>query len=181
MREIKVVDYDSEWATTFEALKSRIWPAIQSVALGIEHVGSTSVPGLAAKPIIDIDIIIASEAELPVVIERLAQLGYQHRGDLGIEGREAFFAPVDLAAHHLYVCTQDSVALKNHLAVRDYLKLHPEKIQQYSELKKHLAQRFPNDIDSYIEGKTDFLLEILRAANFSSAQLASIKQANTVK
>ena len=178
MRVVKVVDYDSGWPGTFEELRSHIWPAVQDIAQSIEHVGSTSVPGLAAKPIIDIDIVVSSKAHIPFVIKRIAALGYDHRGNLGIEGRETFKAPTSLVAHNLYACVAGSLGLKNHLAVRDYLRHNLSVAKAYGELKKQLAQQFPHDIDSYIAGKTDFLIEILQSADFSPAHLASIERVN---
>src|SRR5258705_12320222 len=89
-RAVEVVDYDPRWPTRFETLRARIVAALGSLADSIEHVGSTSVPGLAAKPIIDIDVLVVSAIDVPEAIERLALLGYLHRGNLGIDGREAF-------------------------------------------------------------------------------------------
>lgn len=177
MSTIEVVDYSSEWASTFEKLKSRILSSFQGIETTIEHVGSTSVPGLAAKPIIDIDIV-ADEGLIPAIIQRLARIGYRHRGNLGIEGREAFYAPAELPAHHLYVCAQDGLALANHLALRDYLRTHPHAIQEYGDLKKALAQQFPQDIDAYIEGKTEFILNVLEQSDFSSESLDKIQTIN---
>ena len=178
MQIVKVVDYDPDWPGAFEELRSHIYPAVQDIAQSIEHVGSTSVPGLAAKPIIDIDIVVSLEAHIPMVIERLATLDYDHLGNLGIEGREAFKAPTDLASHNLYVCVAGSVGLRNHLAVRDYLRQNPSVAKAYGELKKQLAQQFPHDIDSYVAGKTDSILEILKAANFSPAHIEAIERLN---
>lgn len=90
MRTIVVVDYDPEWSAIFEQLHAHVWPVVYDIAVVIEHVGSTSVPGLAAKPIIDMSVIVPSEREIPLAIERLSRLDYIHQGDLGIEGREAF-------------------------------------------------------------------------------------------
>jgi GrpB-like predicted nucleotidyltransferase (UPF0157 family) len=160
-RHILVVDYDPSWPLTFMALREPIRQALGGIALTVEHVGSTAVPGLAAKPIIDIDVVIASLADLSAAIDRLAALGYVHSGDLGIDGREAFESPPG-PAHHLYVCVQGSTALANHLAVRDRLRRNPDKAREYGELKKQLARQFPTDIESYVAGKTDFLLEVLR-------------------
>ena len=129
MRTITVVEYDPSWPEEFQRLRSRVWPAVQAVALAVEHVGSTAVPGLAAKPVIDVSVVVHSQSDLPSVIEGLAKLGYVHRGDLGIAGREAFDSPpVPPAspAHNLYACAQDSLALANHLAVRDHLRMHPD-------------------------------------------------------
>src|ERR1700747_1311680 len=98
---LQVVDYDSNWPRIFLQLKDWIWPSVSDVAIAIEHVGSTSVPGMAAKPVIDMDIVTASRTELPAILLRLGRLGYRHRGDLGIENREAFIAPENQPFHHL--------------------------------------------------------------------------------
>lgn len=178
MRTIVVVDYDPNWPEAFERLRSQVWPAVGEVALAVEHIGSTSVPGLAAKAIIDLSVVVRAEADIPVAIERLAPLGYVHRGDLAVEGREAFDSPYASPAHHLYVCPPASLGLANHLAVRDYLRMHPEAVKEYGDLKKHLAMQFPHDIDGYVDGKTAFLLKILRTAGFPPARLEAIERAN---
>jgi len=180
-RTVRVVDYDPSWPGTFETLKASIWPAVGSVALAVEHVGSTAVPGLAAKAIIDLDVIVATSGHVPLAIERLATLGYVHRGNLGVAGREAFESPRGLAAHHLYVCIQGSVALVNHLTIRDYLRRNAEGAATYGRLKKDLAQRFPGDMDRYIEGKSAFLLGTLREAGLTEDALAAIADTNRAK
>ena len=163
-RTIVVVDYDPSWPLTFGSLRAPLWDAVRDVALAVEHVGSTAVPGLAAKPIIDIDVIVSARAETRAAVDRLAAVGYVHQGTLGIEGREAFESPAGLPAHHLYVCVQGSAALINHLTLRDYLRGHPDRAAAYGHLKKQLAAQFPTDIDKYVAGKTDFVLATLRAA-----------------
>src|SRR5215469_3588506 len=139
---VQVVDYDSDWPRIFLQFRNWIWPSVSHVAIAIEHVGGTSVPGMAAKPIIDVDLVIASRTNLPSILPGLGRLGYQHRGDLGVEDREAFRVPENQPAHHLYVCVQNSLALKNHIAVRDYLRTHLSEAMAYSTLKKALAERF---------------------------------------
>lgn len=176
-RNILVVDYDPAWPVTFAALRAPIQQALGGIALSVEHVGSTSVPGLAAKPIIDIDAVIASHADMSAAIDRLAALGYVHSGNLGIEGREAFASPAG-PAHHLYGCVQGDLALANHLAIRDCLRRNPEKALEYGELKVRLAKEFPTDAESYVAGKTDFLLDVLRSAGFPDAVLGTIREAN---
>ena len=148
------------------------------VALRIEHVGSTSVPGLAAKPIIDMTAVVPSRKEVPLAIERLATLGYTHLGNLDIEDREAFSNPPGLPAHNLYVCPVGTIGVVNQVAVRDYLRTHPDVAARYGALKKELAAQFPEDIESYVFGKTDLVLEILRAAGLSADQLATIERVN---
>jgi GrpB-like predicted nucleotidyltransferase (UPF0157 family) len=178
VRTIVVVDYDPSWPGAFERVHSTVWPVVRDIALGVEHVGSTAVPGLAAKPIIDVSVVVRSQSDVPAAIERLATVGYVHRGRLGIEGREAFESPDGLPAHHLYLCPRDSPALANHLAVRDHLRTHPDTAKEYGELKKQLAERFPHDSDGYVDGKTDLLLRILRAAGFPSRWLTDIERSN---
>jgi GrpB-like predicted nucleotidyltransferase (UPF0157 family)/GNAT superfamily N-acetyltransferase len=178
MARIVVVDYDPAWPATFESLRTKVWAAVHDVAMSIEHVGSTSVPGLAAKPIIDMTVIVPSAADIARTIERLTTIGYLYRGNLGIEGREAFHNPPQSPAHHLYVCPAGSLGLLNPLEFRDYLRLHPDVAQAYGELKKMLAHRFPNDIDSYSDGKTTMIVGILKELGFSTNQLESIERAN---
>ncbi|MGH8201163.1 MAG: GrpB family protein [Steroidobacteraceae bacterium] len=160
---VLVVDYDPSWPAKFEELRRGVWPAVRDVALSIEHVGSTAVAGLAAKPIIDMDV---------------GELGYVHRGNLGIEDREAFASPLPSPAHHLYVCPQSSAALANHLALRDFLRRNPEAVAEYGRVKRQLAARFATDMASYIAGKTDCILAMLRKMGFSESTLQSIKNAN---
>jgi GrpB-like predicted nucleotidyltransferase (UPF0157 family) len=178
MSQVIVIGYDPTWSEDFEQLRGRIWPCVCDVAASIEHAGSTSVKGLAAKPIIDMTIVVPTASAMKTVIERLVRIGYLHRGDLGVSGREAFARPEGTPAHHLYACVAGSDALRNHLAVRDYLRAHPEAAEAYGKLKKQLAARFPDDIDSYIEGKTEFILGILERAGFSHEQLAQIREIN---
>lgn len=180
-QRILVVDYDSTWPLTFATLRAPIWEVLRNIAVAVEHVGSTSVPGLAAKPIVDIDVILPSRAELPATIEKLASLGYAHRGDLGIPDREAFDGPARLPAHNLYACVQGSVALANHLTLRDHLRRHPNAVRAYGLLKNQLAEQFPTDMDSYITGKTAFLLQILEKEGFPDAALREIREANLKK
>jgi GrpB-like predicted nucleotidyltransferase (UPF0157 family) len=175
---IVVVDYDPAWPRVFEELRDSVWPAVERVAVSVEHVGSTSVPGLAAKPIIDLSIVVRERAAVPLLIGPLAQLQYVHRGELGVEDRDAFDSPPHLAAHHLYVCLEGGLGLENQLAVRDFLRAHSDSAREYGDLKKRLAQQFPHDIESYVEGKTDFILTILRAAGLPADRIERIERAN---
>ena len=178
MRTIEVVDYDPAWPALFEQLRARVWAAVEPCAISVEHIGSTSVPGLAAKPIVDITVIVAAQADVRMAIERLAAVGYVHQGNLGVEGREAFQSPRGLPAHNLYVCPRNSLGLENHLAVRDYLRTHAYAARSYGDLKKRLAGQFRHDIDGYVTGKTDAILEILRDSGFPADKLETIERAN---
>src|SRR5262245_12938232 len=116
-----IVDYDPHWRDLFDELRAPVAAALGDLAIGVEHVGSTAVPGLAAKPIIDMDVVVPSVTDIPEAIERLAILGYVHRGDLGIPGREAFISPAGKARHHLYACPLGTDELRRHRSFRDYL------------------------------------------------------------
>ena len=125
--------------------------------MAIEHVGSTSVPGLAAKRIIDLAVLLASADYLPETIRRLATLGYEHEGDLSIAGREAFRTYPTLFAHHLYVCLPNCEEFRRHILLRNYLRYHPAEVSAYANLKWSLFARFGNDRAAYIQGKDDFV------------------------
>lgn len=178
MGRIVVVDYDPSWPAVFEQLRSQIWPVVSNVAIAIEHVGSTSVAGLAAKPIIDISVVVGTETDIPTGLQRLETIGYIHQGNLGVEGREAFKTGTASPRHHLYLCPANSPALANHLAVRNYLRAHADVARDYGALKKRLAAQFADDIDGYIDGKTDILLRILREAGLPSDALDTIERIN---
>ena len=170
---IRVVDYNPKWSIMFADLSRVILGSLGELALAIEHVGSTSVPGLAAKPIIDIDVVVESRQAVSEAIEHLARLGYIHQGDLGVLGREAFRHSGDeevprdgsgrkWPTHNLYVCAKDNEELARHLAFRSYMRQNPQDAAAYAELKRGLAQQFPHDMDAYVEGKTEFVEGILR-------------------
>ncbi len=146
-------------------MRDLIAPALRGIAVAIEHVGSTSVPGLPAKPIIDIDVVVPDAAIVPAAIGALTTLGYEHEGDKGIPGREAFKAPPGLPAHHLYVIPDGAPPLLNHLRVRDYLRAHPDAARQYGELKKRLAAYYREDREGYTNAKTKSIAEILQLAS----------------
>ena len=136
-----------------------------SLGSRIEHVGSTSVPGLPAKPIIDMDVVIESADQLEDVAARLTEIGYEGRGDLGVTGRYAFKSPAGLPDHHLYVCARDNAELHRHLAFRDYLRSHHAEAVAYGRLKQSLAEAHPFDREAYTEGKTHWIERTLRLAH----------------
>jgi GrpB-like predicted nucleotidyltransferase (UPF0157 family) len=142
---IVVSDYDPRWPERFEELRQRLAPHVADLAVSIEHVGSTAVPRCAAKPIIDLDIVVPEEV-MPELISRLARQGYRHEGDLGIRGREAFQAPPASPGHHLYTVVAGSKPHLDHVLLRDHpLRQRPDEVQRYSALKVALAQLFPAD------------------------------------
>lgn len=178
---IIVEPYNPSWPEHFERLRSRLLPAFGAYAISIEHVGSTSVPGLSAKPIIDLDVIVAPE-HLDGAIEAMLTLGYTHRGELGISGRHAFsyVGEVELPRHNAYVCVEGADALQNHLLLRDRLRADDDAARAYGDLKKTLAREFPDDIDAYIDGKTAFIVGVLAQQGMDSAALDDIERANVL-
>lgn len=169
-----IADYDPDWPQVFADLKAAISVALGDLALAVEHVGSTYVPGLPAKPIIDLDVVLAGIEQLPQVVQVLSKLGYVHQDDLGIPEREAFAregedVPRDGTGrawmeHHLYACANSSRELRRHLAFRDHLRANPETATAYGELKRASAGRFRHDREAYCEAKTEFVEGVLRKA-----------------
>jgi GrpB-like predicted nucleotidyltransferase (UPF0157 family) len=117
MQRVNLADSDPEWPKIFESLRERILATLGPLALTVEHVGSTSVPKMCAKPIIDLDLVVRAEDD-SAAIAALEALGYKHEGNLGVDGREAFRGTSKFPEHHLYVCPEDSPALKRHIVFR---------------------------------------------------------------
>ena len=163
-KHVEVLPYDSKWQQDFIKIRDEIKPALNDLALRIEHVGSTSVKGLSAKPIIDIDVVIKDYTVFDEVVASQEKIGYTYEGDLGIKGREAFKyeGKQHLKKHHLYVCPIDSPELKRHLAFRDYLRKHPEAVKEYSDIKEKGAKLYPDDINKYIEYKSAVIEKIYK-------------------
>ncbi len=163
-KQVIVVPYNEQWKTDFEIIKQHILPAVKDAIISIEHIGSTSVEGVSAKPIIDIDIVIKDYSVFDTVVEKLAALGYIHEGNLGIKDREAFDykGNMDLPKHHLYVCPEFSAELHRHIDFRDYLRNNPDSVLKYSKVKEEGAKLFPDSIDDYIAYKSPCIEEIYR-------------------
>lgn len=159
---VTVVSYDKTWKAAFEKIKGELEAVLGELVIGIEHVGSTSVEGLSAKPCIDLDVIIRDYSIFPQVVSRLASIGYIHEGDLGIKAREAFRydEKPHLMKHHLYVCPQNSGELYRHITFRNFLRENPEAVQKYGSVKERAAQLFPNDIDQYMAYKASCIAEL---------------------
>ena len=163
-KRVIVLPYDPAWRDDFEQIKQEIEAAVGDRIVGIEHVGSTSVEGMSAKPCIDLDVVIRDYAAFDEVARALGEIGYIHEGDCGIRGREAFkYADKPhLRNHHLYVCPQDSEELHRHVVFRDYLRSHPDAIRQYSAVKEAAARLFPDDIDGYMAYKAPCIEALYR-------------------
>gem|GEM_PF-581967 len=161
-KRVEVVPYDPTWPVRFEEVRQCLMGILHGQMVRVEHVGSTSVLDLAAKPILDIDIVLQNEADFAEVKVLLEANGYYHVGDLGITGREAFkyTNKPKFMSHHLYVLSADSDELKRHLTFCDWLRSHPQDREAYAQVKMAAAQQFPDDISAYIDAKSDVILDI---------------------
>jgi GrpB-like predicted nucleotidyltransferase (UPF0157 family) len=164
--EIVVSDYDPQWPTWFESVCEHVWPAVRDVAIRIDHVGSTSVPGLAAKPIIDMDVVVASPGDVAPVVDRLAAIGYRWRGDLGLTGRESFTPPADvgLPRHNLYVVVENNKPHVDHWLLRDVLRDDAALRDRYAALKRDNVVLADHDMDVYVDAKAAFVGDVLARA-----------------
>lgn len=167
-KRVVVVPYNEQWKADFEIIKQYLLTVIETQIVCIEHIGSTSVEGLSAKPIIDIDIVIKDYSVFDNMVDSLASLGYTHEGNLGIKDREAFdyVGKIDLPKHHLYVCPEYSEELHKHIAFRDYLRNTQDAMQKYSKVKEEGAKLYPDSIDDYIAYKSPCIEEIYKAIEF---------------
>ncbi len=173
---IEIVDYTSEWKEEFNQLQTVLSEKLSKSLkiIEIEHIGSTSIEGLASKPIIDLVIVIEDNNQLEKVEKLLNELEYSSEGDKGIKDRYAFkrkdkYTPniktgKEWVDHHLYVCAKDCEEYKKQIAFRDYLKKYKEIANLYEQLKKKLAIEYKNDRVKYTDGKTDFIESILEKA-----------------
>ena len=157
-QHVTVIEYDPAWPLEFEREASRIRGALGENCLEVYHIGSTSVPGLAAKPIIDILPVVRSLEAVDAAKDSLEALGYEYLGEFGIPGRRYLRKGGDERTHQVHVfAAEDEVNITRHLAFRDYLREHPDVRDEYAALKRSLAARFPWDIDAYCEGKERFV------------------------
>ncbi|MHB0935358.1 MAG: GrpB family protein [Armatimonadota bacterium] len=173
MKSVTLVQpYNPAWPAWFERMKAFLEPVLVDAPCRIEHVGSTAIPGMTAKPIIDI-LILVNRPVFPLVKDRLATLGYIHQGDLGIADREAFdladrHAKESLPYHHLYVAIDGTAAPREQLCFRNFLRAHPEWVERLSQHKVQLCEAYDNDRQSYINGKAAMVREITALALESS-------------
>lgn len=176
---VEVSEYDPSWPRRFDELR-REYAAAMTAAdvplLAIEHVGSTSVPDLAAKPVIDCDIVVAEE-DVAAASDVLLGLGFRPLGERGIPLRWAFKEPARLAKTNTYVIVEGSLALRNHLAVRDILRADPRLREEYAVVKRTVGASAAN-IDDYGSGKNAMVQKILAAAGLSEDERLSIESNN---
>jgi len=165
MRRVVVVAYDSLWPTMYEQEAARIATVFGDELLCTHHIGSTAVPGMWAKPIIDIMPIVRDIAMVDLFDEAMMALGYEPKGENNIPGRRFFRKGGDInRSHHVHAYEAHNPEVGKHLDLRDYLRAHPYRAELYGELKRALASRFPDDIGEYIQGKDAFVQETIQLA-----------------
>jgi len=175
---IELVPYSEDWPGEFVRLATSIRHALVGIpGASIEHVGSTSVPGLAAKPIIDIDIIVEPD-HVVLAVAAVESCGYVHRGDLGVVGREAFEAPDEEPRRNVYVCQRGTLNVRNHLAVRDVLRRRDDLRDEYAVVKLSLAADPGMDIDTYVAGKSRVLQKVLAESDLTEDERHQIWKLN---
>ena len=159
-RRVEVVPYHTEWPAQYEAEARELKKIFGKQLVSIHHFGSTSIPGSSAKPIIDILLIVRTIAIADELTPALTALGYHAVGEYGIPGRRFFYKGTDdLRSHHLHIYASGNPHILRHLVFRDYLRSHPIPRLEYARLKENLARQFPEDMDSYIQGKAEFVRE----------------------
>jgi GrpB-like predicted nucleotidyltransferase (UPF0157 family) len=162
---VVIVDYDSRWPALYEEWAGKLVGAFEPYALSLEHIGSTSVPGLAAKPVIDICVMLNLYPLPAEAVAAVEVLGLTHKGEYGIEGRHYFSSALELQPQvHIHAYSPGNEEWTAHLLFRDYLRAHPEAAREYEALKRDLAARYTTPREIYTDGKTDFVTETLTKA-----------------
>ena len=162
---VRIVDYDAEWPPLAEAEMRVIEEALGDIAVRVEHVGSTAVPGLAAKPILDLQLTVEAIEPRDRYVEPLERLGYLFVPAPESPDYHLFAKPAERPrTHHLHVCSAGSGHELRHIAVRDYLRAHPDEAARYEALKRAVAARHPQDRLAYIDGKEAYVTALERRA-----------------
>jgi GrpB-like predicted nucleotidyltransferase (UPF0157 family) len=166
MRLVYLAPPDPLWPVEFEREQADVVRALGDVLLALHHIGSTAIPGLRAKPVIDMLAEVRGLAELDGRQEQMEALGYECLGEFGISGRR-YFRKDDSAgnrSHQIHAFESTSPQIERHLAFRNYLRAHPARAEAYEELKEKLAERYCHDLPCYTDGKDEFILQIDREA-----------------
>lgn len=164
MRRVEVTPYDEQWASMYEEEANKLCRIFRERLVSIHHIGSTSVLGLHAKPIIDIMPVVRDISLVDEYNQSMRDIGYESKGENGIPGRRYFQKGGDNRTHHVHVFQVGSPHIERHLAFRDYLRTHPNVAKEYGDLKRKLAQEFRCDIESYIQGKESLVKDIEQRA-----------------
>jgi GrpB-like predicted nucleotidyltransferase (UPF0157 family) len=162
---VMVTEFNEKWDQMFKEESQRLIVVLGDELIDIHHIGSTSVPGLKAKPIIDIMPVVSHIEKIDHYNKQMKEHGYESLGEFGMKGRRYFRKGGDDRTHQVHVFQLDNKEdINRHLAVRDYLRAHSEEAIQYGDLKENLAKQFPKDIVSYMNGKDKFVKELEKKA-----------------
>ncbi|WP_106497331.1 GrpB family protein [Lentibacillus sp. Marseille-P4043] len=164
MRKVVVTDHNEKWPLMFAEEAAKLRGIFGSEITSIHHIGSTSVKGLKAKPIIDMMPLVKNIESVDSFNDAMKKIGYEAKGENGIPGRRYFQKGGDTRTHHVHIFESGNHEGERHIAFRDYLRAHSDTAEKYGNLKESLAKRFPNDVEAYIKGKEQLVLEIERQA-----------------
>ncbi|MCM3744360.1 GrpB family protein [Sporosarcina luteola] len=164
MRKVDVMPFSERWSLEYQKEAAVLQEIFGAEIIEIHHIGSTSVQGLSAKPIIDIMPVVKDLSQVDQYNASMAAIGYEAKGENAILGRRYFQKGGDNRTHHVHIYEKGSPEIVRHLAFRDFLRVHPEKAKEYGDLKEKLARQFPYDIESYINGKAELAARIERKA-----------------
>lgn len=160
IRIIEVVPHNPEWKIKYQKEADKIYNIMKEEIVKIHHIGSTSIEGIYAKPVIDILVEVKDINNVDNYNEEMKSLGYIAKGEYGIKGRRFFLKGLYNRTHHVHIFQKGDFEIERHINFRNYMREHKEEAKQYEELKKELAFKFRYDIDSYCEGKDNFIKEI---------------------
>jgi GrpB-like predicted nucleotidyltransferase (UPF0157 family) len=165
VRHIEVVPHDPRWRELFEEEADQLDAIFGAEVVAIHHIGSTAIPNISAKPIIDILVEVQRIERIDAFNREMIERGYLPKGEFGISGRRFFIkGDEEQRSHHIHIFQAGNPEMERHLAFRDYMIAHPEEAEAYSLLKQELAREFPHDAERYMAGKNDFIKEIERKA-----------------
>jgi GrpB-like predicted nucleotidyltransferase (UPF0157 family) len=166
MKKVEVVPHNPQWRDEFETEAKQIAAALGENVVAIHHIGSTAIPEIYAKPVVDVLVEVRDITQVEGRSSAMESLGYEVMGEYGISGRRYFRKDNKdrIRTHQIHAFEEDSAEVKRHLAFRDYMIAHPDESQRYSELKRKLAEEHPQSMDGYIDGKDGFIKEMDRRA-----------------
>ena len=173
MSKVEVVPHNPQWRDAFEAEAKHVSDALGENVVAIHHIGSTAIPNIYAKPVIDLLVEARDITEVDGRSSAMESLGYEVMGEYGITGRRFFRKDNQEGnrTHNIHAFEAGSAEIERHLAFRDYMIAHPGDAQKYSELKRKLAEEHPQSIDGYMDGKDGFIKEMdQRAARWRTSQ-----------
>jgi len=164
VRKVEVVMDTGHWKEDFKAEAAELGILFGDLIEAVEHIGSTAIPGINAKPVIDIMLIVKDIEAVDGFDEQMIELGYEPKGEFGLPGRRFFMKGGNSRTHHIHSYEKGHEDIVRHIAFRDYMIQHPEEAQAYSQLKADLAEKYPENMDKYIDGKNDYIKRVEKLA-----------------